>query len=314
VPQSFTVNKGNQTISFTSTAPSNATVAGPTYTVTATATSGLAVTFTIDSSATSVCSISGSTVSFTAAGTCVIDANQAGNGNWNAAPQAQQSFTVSNPISATTLASGTTTTDCKSSGTGCSTASVTTTSGRTILIAVYWVDGNNDAISSITGPFTGGAATLITGAASHDFAGTTGYDMEIWQATGNGTSSVVTVKTGKTSTIAAIDVIQLSGNDTTTPVVASNVTNSTGGGSTTATATLTSPAAGDAELVLFGAAGANASFTTPTGFSSIDSGNGSSPSNYGFRTVFDAAAQTSASSTVAPSAKWGTIALEIKHA
>jgi hypothetical protein len=41
-----------------------------------------------------VCSISGTTVSFTAAGTCVIDANQAGNANYNAAPQVQQSFTV----------------------------------------------------------------------------------------------------------------------------------------------------------------------------------------------------------------------------
>ena len=42
----------------------------------------------------SVCTISGSTVSFIGAGTCVIDANQAGNGNYNAAPQAQQSFAV----------------------------------------------------------------------------------------------------------------------------------------------------------------------------------------------------------------------------
>ena len=48
VQQSFTVNKGNQTISFTSTAPGSAAVGGATYTATATATSGLAVTFTID--------------------------------------------------------------------------------------------------------------------------------------------------------------------------------------------------------------------------------------------------------------------------
>ncbi|HVT19110.1 MAG TPA: Ig-like domain-containing protein [Thermoanaerobaculia bacterium] len=92
--QSFGVAKGDQTITFTSTAPASAKVGGPTYNVTATASSGLAVTFTIDASATSVCSISGSTVSFTASGTCVIDANQAGNANYNAAPQAQQSFAV----------------------------------------------------------------------------------------------------------------------------------------------------------------------------------------------------------------------------
>jgi hypothetical protein len=92
--QSFAVGKGDQTITFTSTAPAAAKVGGPTYTVTATASSGLTVTFTIDASATSVCSISGSTVSFTASGTCVIDANQAGDANYNAAPQAQQSFAV----------------------------------------------------------------------------------------------------------------------------------------------------------------------------------------------------------------------------
>ena len=57
------VAKGDQTITFTSTAPPAAKV-GPTYTVTATATSGPPVTFTIDATATSVCSISGSTVSF----------------------------------------------------------------------------------------------------------------------------------------------------------------------------------------------------------------------------------------------------------
>src|SRR5207302_8260710 len=92
--QSFSVAKGDQTIGFTSSAPADAKVGGTTYTVTATASSTLPVTFTIDALAASVCSISGSTVSFIGAGTCVIDANQAGDGNFNTAPQAQQSFAV----------------------------------------------------------------------------------------------------------------------------------------------------------------------------------------------------------------------------
>jgi hypothetical protein len=90
----FTAAQTSQTISFTSTAPSNATVGGPTYTVSATATSGLPVSFTIDSTAMSVCSISGAVVSFNATGTCTIDANQAGNTTYAAAPQVQQSFSV----------------------------------------------------------------------------------------------------------------------------------------------------------------------------------------------------------------------------
>ncbi len=94
-----TDTRTSQTINFTSTAPSNATVGGPTYTPTATATSGLTVTLTIDASASSVCSISGGVVSFNAVGTCVINANQAGNANFKPATQAQQSFAVNLPAS-----------------------------------------------------------------------------------------------------------------------------------------------------------------------------------------------------------------------
>jgi hypothetical protein len=101
------VAKGDQTITFTSTTPAGAQVGGPTYTVTATASSGLTVTFTIDAAASSVCSISGSTVSFIGGGTCVIDANQAGNANYNPAPQVQQSFVVNQPPAITSANSAT---------------------------------------------------------------------------------------------------------------------------------------------------------------------------------------------------------------
>jgi hypothetical protein len=91
----ITINKANQTIAFTSTAPAGAVVGGATYAVTATGgVSGNAVTFTIDAASSGVCTIAGSTVSFTGVGTCTIDANQAGNANYNAATQAQQSFAV----------------------------------------------------------------------------------------------------------------------------------------------------------------------------------------------------------------------------
>jgi len=85
-----------QTISFMSTAPSGATVGGPTYTVMATGgASGNPVMFTIDPSSTSGCSVAGSVVSFPGPpGSCVIDANQAGNADYFAASQAQQSFAV----------------------------------------------------------------------------------------------------------------------------------------------------------------------------------------------------------------------------
>jgi hypothetical protein len=86
--------KLTQSITFNSTPPGNATVGGPQYTVAAEASSKLAVSFSIDPASSSVCTISGTTVSFVGSGTCTIDANQAGNGEYEAAPQVQQSFQV----------------------------------------------------------------------------------------------------------------------------------------------------------------------------------------------------------------------------
>ncbi len=90
---SHTVNPASQTITFTSTAPS-ATVGGPVYTPAATATSGLPVSFAIDPASSAICTLTGGQVSFQAAGSCTINANQAGNSNFNAAPPEQQSFSV----------------------------------------------------------------------------------------------------------------------------------------------------------------------------------------------------------------------------
>jgi phosphodiesterase/alkaline phosphatase D-like protein len=89
VPQSFTVNAEAQTITFAN--PGTQTVGTP-LTLSATATSGLGVTFT--STTTGVCMVSGTTATFIASGTCTIDANQVGNNVYAAAPQVQQSFIV----------------------------------------------------------------------------------------------------------------------------------------------------------------------------------------------------------------------------
>lgn len=92
----FPVPQAAQSISFTSTPPSPA-ITGGSYTPAATGgASGNPVDFIIDpSSAAGACAMSGGTVSFTGAGTCVIDANQSGNIDYTAAPQAQQTVTIS---------------------------------------------------------------------------------------------------------------------------------------------------------------------------------------------------------------------------
>ncbi|WP_298627391.1 hypothetical protein, partial [uncultured Legionella sp.] len=104
VQQTMTVSKQSQTITFSSTLPSTPIVAD-TYNVTATASSGLAVDITVDASSSSVCSISGGTVTFNTTGTCIVNANQPGNTQYHAAPQVQQTMTVSKQSQTITFSS-----------------------------------------------------------------------------------------------------------------------------------------------------------------------------------------------------------------
>jgi PKD repeat protein len=98
--QSVTVDKGRQLIRFTSSLPNTATVGSPHATLSASASSGLSVT--LASETPGVCTLEGPSVSFIAAGTCTIDANQPGNLDYDAAPQAQQSTIVRSQITSPT--------------------------------------------------------------------------------------------------------------------------------------------------------------------------------------------------------------------
>ncbi|UWX04862.1 hypothetical protein H1235_14640 [Pseudoxanthomonas sp. NC8] len=82
--------KGDQTITFSNP---GAQTFGSTPTLAATATSALTPTFS--SSTTGVCTItSGGVLTFVTAGSCTIDADQAGDGVWNAATTVSRTFTV----------------------------------------------------------------------------------------------------------------------------------------------------------------------------------------------------------------------------
>jgi sugar lactone lactonase YvrE len=87
--QTFGVSHASQTINF----PAIATqTKGANLTLVAAATSALPVSFT--SLTPSVCTVSGTTASLIATGTCRIQANQAGNNEYLGAPPVTQSFTV----------------------------------------------------------------------------------------------------------------------------------------------------------------------------------------------------------------------------
>ncbi len=88
VAQAFNIAKANQTIAF---APLPDKVIGdPPFTVTATASSGLPVTFT----ASGDCTISGSTITLVRLGSCTVTAQQAGNANYTTASEVARSFNI----------------------------------------------------------------------------------------------------------------------------------------------------------------------------------------------------------------------------
>jgi hypothetical protein len=94
-PTSLVVSPATQTVAFTSSAPANAVVGGPTYLPRAVGgVSGNPVVISVDHASAAVCAISGGVVRFTGAGTCILHANQVGTGNYRPAPQATQSVLV----------------------------------------------------------------------------------------------------------------------------------------------------------------------------------------------------------------------------
>src|SRR5207253_167376 len=99
VPQSFTINKANQTITFG--ALGNKTFGDADFGVVATASSGLSVAF---SALGSNCTVTmGGMVHIVSAGSCTITASQAGDANYNAATSVPQAFTVNKAASTTVV-------------------------------------------------------------------------------------------------------------------------------------------------------------------------------------------------------------------
>jgi hypothetical protein len=82
------------TVAFSSAGHGSTVVGGPAYTPTATGGGSTSpVLISLDASSTG-CALNAGLVSFTSVGTCLVDVNQAGDANYTAAPQQQQSIPV----------------------------------------------------------------------------------------------------------------------------------------------------------------------------------------------------------------------------
>jgi hypothetical protein len=315
----FSVAKATPSIAVTHNPASPSIGQNVTFTATVTGPSGGstpsgAVTWTLTGAATSCSSttpLSGSgnvatatcTITATNGGTYSASASVAADSNYNAAgPSNTDSFTVG--VTETLLGSATdSTSGTKSSSTG----NVSTTNGRTELILVYRQSSvASDAVQSITGPFTG--ASAITGG-MQDLDNR--HHMEAWIGTGNGTTGSVTVTFQNAKNVATvIDVIELAGNNTTTPI---HQVGTATGSSSSSTVSLPGASASNGE-VAFVASSSDTTIGTPAGFRQVDSQAGATGTGFSVKSLFASAAQTSTSANLGTTATWGTIGLEINHA
>jgi hypothetical protein len=140
------VNTGtSQTISFN---PIGAQKVGATLALSATASSGLAVSFA--SSSPAVCTVSGSTATFVAPGTCGIVASQPGNSIYSPATSVTQSFTVSAAAGTFTLSA--------------SASSVTVTPPLCVLFLCIGGSSATDGVTvAAAGGFTGTVSFSVSG-------------------------------------------------------------------------------------------------------------------------------------------------------
>jgi hypothetical protein len=140
----LTVNKGDQTITVNTHAPSSATY-NTQFTVSATSSSGLPVAYSSSGS----CTNAGATFTMTSGtGTCTVKYDQAGDGTYNAANQVTESVTAQKAAATVTLGSLSQTYD----GTAKAATATTNPSGKTVVIT-YSQGGNPVASPTNAGSY-----------------------------------------------------------------------------------------------------------------------------------------------------------------
>lgn len=150
--QTITVAKASQTISFTGLPASTQYLSGGPYTLAATASSGLAVTYAVSGPG----KISGNTLTLTGAGTVVVTASQLGSVNYNAAAPVSQTIVVGKPAQTITFAALPTTATYGTAGPY--TLSATASSG----LAVTYTATGPARISGNTLTITGAGTVSVT--------------------------------------------------------------------------------------------------------------------------------------------------------
>ena len=193
-------------------------------------------------------------------------------------------------------------------GTPSSTATgVTTISGAGLLILIFRQGSSAVGITSVSGSAISGTATAITSQAA-DADGN--FEVAAYHATGTGTSNgTVTVSFSASNNVStSIDVVQLSGDNTASPIAQSAVSVSSVSDATVTGGALSGASANDGEL-FFAVLTTATSMSTPTGYTVLDV-----PASTVHGVWVSPSASTAGITTsLGASSYWGTIEIEITH-
>jgi len=193
-------------------------------------------------------------------------------------------------------------------GTSSSTATgVTTISGAGLLVLIFRQGSSAVGITSVSGSAISGAATAITSQAPTD----SNFEVAAYYAAGTGKSNgTVTVGFSASNNVSTtIDVVQLSGDDTASPIAQSAVSVSSASGATVTGGALSGASANDGEL-FFAVLTTATSMSTPTGYTVLDVPASTVHGVWGSSSASTAGITTS----LGGSSYWGTIEIEISHA
>ncbi|MBI3970524.1 MAG: pilus assembly protein [Chloroflexi bacterium] len=188
------IAKADQTIGFGPLA--SKTYGDPPFDVSATASSGLPLSF----SASGDCTISGTTVTLTGAGSCTVTASQPGDANYNAAPDVAQSFTIS--AAAATIALDAATLSQSYDGTPKVVTATTNPAGLSYSVTY---DGSTAA------PTNAGSYVVAATITDPNYSGSTNDTLTISKASTTTTATNTTATAGATSVTLSANVTSAAG-------------------------------------------------------------------------------------------------------
>ena len=299
-------------------------VSGATVTFTAPASSGASGTFLAASNGGTCLSTGG-----TAVASCTATTSASGlatsltfkadthAGTYNVA--ATSTGTTPNPLnfSETNLLAVTVTNAASQTATGTTVTSsnFTMTSGATYVVAVFERASGNAGTPTLTitgNPTTSAVITNNFGGTSSPNCNSTRCYVDAWSFNANtsGTGSVKVTQAQAQNLI--VDVLALSGNNTTTPIAQSDNSQSGQGGTVTANLN-NAPAAGNTSLDIIGADNTIGTVNWSAGSTSLFNSSGTSASLGVYVTTPAAQTNTASSSGFGSHQDWATIPLEINH-